>query len=182
MPGNHQKLGWPGMHSPSLPSGYTLVWTSGPQNWKRLHFHCLRPSICGPLLDYKFPWAGPGPPSVQMCEGSPGIGLWESCFGPQPVSWLPPLPSPLRLSCHPSHPTTRPIMARNCSPSPTSPSLRAQLHQARALASSTPCFSTGHPTPSLALLPSQLSPCSPGPLVFAYLGFHPACLETIHLG
>lgn len=106
MPGNHQKLGWPGMHSPSLPSGDTLVWTSGPQNWKRLHFHCLRPSICGPLLDYKFPWAGPGPPSVQMCEGSPGIGLWESCFGPQPVSWLPPLPSPLRLSCHPSHPTT----------------------------------------------------------------------------
>lgn len=110
----HQVLGWPGTDSPSLLLGHILVWTSRLQNWERFHFHCLSPSLCGPVLDHKLPRVGPGPPSFQMCEGS--VSFSES----------------LPLSFSPQY------LAENCSPFPISPSPRAQLYhqlcQIRALA------------------------------------------------
>lgn len=78
---SYQKLGWPRKGFPSLLLGDTLVWTCSIRHWETLCFHCLSPSLCGPLLDYKLPSVGPGAP-VQVRGGSSGDRPWESCLSP----------------------------------------------------------------------------------------------------
>lgn len=128
-------------------------------------FCCPSPSLCDPLSNYKCPGAGggAGPPSSMV-----------DAQGPVPQAWLPPhrgapaaslvlFPGPLPPP--PTCPTAWPIMTGNCSRLfPASPSPRAQLPPRpapRLLRPDTP--------PHLALLPNQLHPGEPGPLVFAYL-------------